>query len=439
MTSSGSERIFPRSPAETHTSTRPAGPRRRDRSSTRSRPLSAATREPRIGHAGRSQRGGDRRRGRLAVADLVAGDPRGVVFGRSATELTMSVARTLAQTWRAGRRGRGHPARPRRQHPSVGDRCRAGGRPGALGRFRSGRAESCRSRRSRSPDHRSDPGGGSNRGQQPARHPARRRHDRGDRPRGGRAALCRRCALRRARSGRPGRAGGRLLRLLAVQVLRSAPRRCWSPIRRLLESLRPDKLLPSTDTVPERFELGTLPYEILAGTTAAIDFIAGLVDGGGTRRERLARSLAASRTTRHVSAPCFGRSPRTWRCGLPRRRRAGRTSTLLFDLPGSRRPKWHGSWPRAGSARRPAASTPSRRRGTSGSGTGGAVRVGLAAYSSEEDVHRLLARRGRHRRLAAGGEPARRGKLAERQRWAPRRLRRPPSPPSRTKPAPGPA
>ena len=44
----------------------------------------------------------------------------------------------------------------------------------------------------------------------------------------------------------------------------------------LLETLTPDKLAPSTDSVPERFELGTLPYELLAGTTAAVDFLAGL-------------------------------------------------------------------------------------------------------------------------------------------------------------------
>ena len=55
----------------------------------------------------------------------------------------------------------------------------------------------------------------------------------------------------------------------------------------LLDSLRPDKLLPSTDAVPERFELGTLPYEIMAGVTAAVDFIAGLAPGTGTRREGL--------------------------------------------------------------------------------------------------------------------------------------------------------
>lgn len=54
----------------------------------------------------------------------------------------------------------------------------------------------------------------------------------------------------------------------------------------LLETLRPDKLLPSTDAVPERFELGTLPYELLAGATAAVDLIASL-GTGGTRRERL--------------------------------------------------------------------------------------------------------------------------------------------------------
>lgn len=58
----------------------------------------------------------------------------------------------------------------------------------------------------------------------------------------------------------------------------------------LLESLRPDKLLPSSDAVPERFELGTLPYELMAGVTAAVDLIAGMAPAGGTRRERLARA-----------------------------------------------------------------------------------------------------------------------------------------------------
>src|SRR3954468_14633641 len=62
----------------------------------------------------------------------------------------------------------------------------------------------------------------------------------------------------------------------------------------LLESLQPDKLLPSSDAVPERFELGTLPYELLAGVTAAVDFLAGLdTSAVGDRRDRLVASFAA--------------------------------------------------------------------------------------------------------------------------------------------------
>src|SRR6476660_7896293 len=51
--------------------------------------------------------------------------------------------------------------------------------------------------------------------------------------------------------------------------------------RALLETLHPAKLVPSSDAVPERFELGTLPYELLAGTTAAVDFLAALTDLDG--------------------------------------------------------------------------------------------------------------------------------------------------------------
>ncbi|MFF0516891.1 cysteine desulfurase-like protein [Streptomyces sp. NPDC004250] len=63
----------------------------------------------------------------------------------------------------------------------------------------------------------------------------------------------------------------------------------------LLDVLRPDKLLPAPDTVPERFEFGTLPYEVLAGATAAVDFLATIAPGSlrseTTRRERLAHAL----------------------------------------------------------------------------------------------------------------------------------------------------
>jgi cysteine desulfurase family protein (TIGR01976 family) len=58
----------------------------------------------------------------------------------------------------------------------------------------------------------------------------------------------------------------------------------------LLESVHPDKLLPSSNDVPDRFELGTLPYELLAGVTATVDFLADLAPGG-----RWAANPAASR------------------------------------------------------------------------------------------------------------------------------------------------
>ena len=63
----------------------------------------------------------------------------------------------------------------------------------------------------------------------------------------------------------------------------------------LLESLRPDKLLPSPDSVPERFEQGTPPFADLAGATAAVEHLAAL-DGAasGTRRERVLASMAAA-------------------------------------------------------------------------------------------------------------------------------------------------
>ena len=62
----------------------------------------------------------------------------------------------------------------------------------------------------------------------------------------------------------------------------------------LLKTLNNDKLLPSTSNVPEKFEFGTLPYEIMAGATAAIDFIADMAPGAGkTRREKIVNSMNA--------------------------------------------------------------------------------------------------------------------------------------------------
>ena len=48
----------------------------------------------------------------------------------------------------------------------------------------------------------------------------------------------------------------------------------------LLETVWPDKLAPSSNAVPWRFERGTLPFADLAGVTAAVDHLAGLGDLG---------------------------------------------------------------------------------------------------------------------------------------------------------------
>ena len=55
----------------------------------------------------------------------------------------------------------------------------------------------------------------------------------------------------------------------------------------------PDKLVPSTNVVPERFEFGTLPYETMAAVIACIDFIAGLGQDAGTRRDRIVTAYEA--------------------------------------------------------------------------------------------------------------------------------------------------
>jgi cysteine desulfurase family protein (TIGR01976 family) len=161
----------------------------------------------------------------------------------------------------------------------------------------------------------------------------------------------------------------------------------------LLESLRPDKLLPSSDAVPERFELGTLPYELLAGTWAAVDFLASLAPAGAgaDRRERLVAAFAA--VERHEDRlrarieEGLAKHP-----GVTLHSRAGvRTSTLLFTVDGvepaevSRRLAEH-------LVDAPASSfyalEASRHLGL---GDEGGVRVGLAPYNDDWDVDRLLA------------------------------------------------
>ncbi|MEU0127079.1 cysteine desulfurase-like protein [Streptomyces sp. NPDC006289] len=159
----------------------------------------------------------------------------------------------------------------------------------------------------------------------------------------------------------------------------------------LLHTLRPDKLLPSSDAVPERFELGTLPYELLAGATAAVDFLAGLVPGGaGGRREDLRRAFTAlesheDRLNRRIEEGLAALDGVTVYS-----RAARRTPTTLFTVAG--RTAADVSRELAGrDVDAPAGSfyawEASHRLGL---GEAGGVRVGLAPYTCDDDVDRLL-------------------------------------------------
>ena len=106
----------------------------------------------------------------------------------------------------------------------------------------------------------------------------------------------------------------------------------------LLETIVPDKLLASTNQVPERFEFGTLPYEALAGATAAVDFIAALApSGGGSRRERVLAATAEIEAHEHglrelVQEGLAALGPAVTLYS----RAARRTPTLFLSFPGRR-------------------------------------------------------------------------------------------------------
>lgn len=159
-----------------------------------------------------------------------------------------------------------------------------------------------------------------------------------------------------------------------------------------LEALRPEKLKPATDTVPERFELGTLPYELLAGTTAAVDFLAGLApsDSGASRRERLASSYAA--LEEHEDELLAWLEPRIRvlpgvRVYSNARRR---TPTLLFTSDRLPPQAIRAALAEVG-VNAPAGNFYAWETSHHlGLGAEGGVRVGLAPYTDQSDVERLM-------------------------------------------------
>ncbi len=159
----------------------------------------------------------------------------------------------------------------------------------------------------------------------------------------------------------------------------------------LLEQLRPDKLLPSSDRVPERFELGTLPYELMAATSAAIDFLAAAVPGEGSRRVRLTRSMTAVAAHEDALRERIEAALAALPGATLYSRAARRTPTLLVTFAGHRPSDLYRFLGERG-VNAPAgtfyAYETARHLGLDAEG---GLRIGVAPYTDDSDVDRLLA------------------------------------------------
>ncbi|QFU93207.1 cysteine desulfurase-like protein [Amycolatopsis sp. YIM 10] len=325
---------------------------------------------------------------RSAVADLVGGDPRGVILGPNMTTLTYRLANTLAADWQPGDEvvvtRLDHDANVR---PWVQAAARAGAsvkwaRVDAAGELPAGQFDDLLSERTRvvavtaasnvlgtRPDVASITA---------AAHAA--------------GALTYVDGVHATPHGPTDRAA-----LGADFYATSAYKWCGPHIGAvvadpaLLDTLRPDKLASSGDEVPNRFETGTLPFADLAGVTAAVEHLAGLTATTGTRRERLLLSMADAEAheqelfTRLLDG--LGRIPGVTLYGAPARRTAvayftveGQTPRETAELLAAARVNvWNGhnyAWELTGAL------------GIRSSGS--AVRASVIHYNNTDDVDRLL-------------------------------------------------
>ncbi len=159
----------------------------------------------------------------------------------------------------------------------------------------------------------------------------------------------------------------------------------------LLKTLNNDKLLPATDDVPERFEFGTLPYELMAGVSAAINFVADMAPGLATdRRSKIVNSMAALEEYEEELFAYLEDSikdlPGVTTYGHAKKR----TPTLYFSFAGKNSADIYKAMADK-KVTLPAgnfyALEVSRALGL---GDSGALRAGLAPYSTREDVDRLI-------------------------------------------------
>ena len=330
--------------------------------------------------------------GRRALADLLAADPAGIVFGRSATQLTYDFSRALAKGWAPG----DEVVVTRLDHDSnVRPWIQAAESAGAVVRW----VEFDPATGELTPDHVRAALSGRTRlvavtaasnliGTQPDI-PAISRlvHEAG-------ALLYVDGVHHTAHAIVDIAALGADFYVCSpykflgphLGVLAAAPE--------LLETVTPDKLLPSTNAVPERFEFGTLPYELLAGARAAVDYLAGLGPEAttGTRRERLVATFAMLEEHEHVLR---GRLEEGLADLEPRirihSRAARRTPTLLLTIPDRDTVDAY-QFLADRKVHAPSGSfyaiEASRHLGL---GDTGGLRIGLAPYNDTDDVERLIS------------------------------------------------
>jgi cysteine desulfurase family protein (TIGR01976 family) len=163
--------------------------------------------------------------------------------------------------------------------------------------------------------------------------------------------------------------------------------------RDLLERLDVPKVEPASNTAPERLETGTLSHEAIVGAGAAVDFLASLANPAGSRRDGLVRTMAAlhERGLRQLTRlwEALSAIPVVTVYGPPPSR--PRTSTISFVVAGvnstavARHCAERGLFVSNGDFY---ALTVVRRLGHEKDGV---VRLGCAAYTSDDEVERAIA------------------------------------------------
>ncbi|WP_433507884.1 cysteine desulfurase-like protein [Pseudonocardia halophobica] len=327
-------------------------------------------------------------RARAAMADLLDADPRGIVFGRSMTQLTFDLARTLAETWRPG----DEVVVTRLDHDAnIRPWVLAAEAAGATVRWADFDPETAEltaadvaavlSRRTRLV---AVTGASNLVGTiPPIAEISALAHDAG--------------ALTMVDGVHLTAHAGIDVSELCADFFACSPYKFLGPHcgvlaarPELLEELRPAKLAPSSDAVPERFELGTLPYELLAGTTAAVDFLAGLTGSQADRRTALLEAMGAIRAHEEPLRIRIEQALAELPGVRVRSRAAHRTPTLLVEF-ADKHPTDAYRYLAERRINAPASSfyalEASRRLGL---GDNGSLRIGLSPYTDDSDVDRLL-------------------------------------------------